>query len=71
MVVWYIFPHSDICTKKNLATLLQENIYTIPNFLCVGRIASAPLLAHLICQAQNYPGALTLFAVAGATDLVP
>ena len=48
----------------------QENIYTIPNFLCLSRIASAPLLVHLICQAENYPYALALFGVAGVTDAV-
>ncbi|KAI8646653.1 CDP-alcohol phosphatidyltransferase-domain-containing protein [Parasitella parasitica] len=48
---------------------LKEDIYTIPNLLTFGRLAAAPCVGYMILQ-QNYDGALTLFALAGFTDLL-
>lgn len=47
----------------------KENIFTIPNGLCVFRIAATPYLAHLILQ-NDLDFAFGLFALAGFTDLV-
>ncbi|XP_070697653.1 cardiolipin synthase (CMP-forming) [Pempheris klunzingeri] len=48
---------------------LYENPWTIPNFLCVCRIVLAPFLGHLIIQ-QHFHLSLSLFVLAGATDLL-
>ncbi|KAA0191304.1 hypothetical protein HAZT_HAZT011523 [Hyalella azteca] len=46
----------------------RENIFTIPNFLCISRIVAAPFLCHLVLTG-SYDMALGLFMLAGATDL--
>ena len=43
---------------------------TVPNLLCLSRIAAAPLLAHLIIEKGDFGLALAVFAFAGATDMV-
>ncbi|KAJ8341753.1 hypothetical protein SKAU_G00340440 [Synaphobranchus kaupii] len=48
---------------------LYENPWTIPNFLCIARIALAPVLGYLIVE-QYFHISLGLFALAGATDLL-
>lgn len=48
---------------------MRENIFTIPNGLCVLRIAATPVLAYFVLNAY-YNEALCLFAIAGTTDLV-
>ncbi|KAB0803833.1 hypothetical protein PPYR_00803 [Photinus pyralis] len=47
----------------------RENIYTIPNFLCVSRILLSPYLGLLIVQAE-FHFALALLGVAAVTDLL-
>lgn len=47
----------------------RENIWTIPNLLCVSRIALSPYLCHLVLAA-DHQWALGLFLLAGTTDLV-
>ncbi|XP_071540914.1 cardiolipin synthase (CMP-forming)-like [Panulirus ornatus] len=47
----------------------RENIWTVPNFLCVSRIAISPVLFHLVLSA-NYNLALGFFMFAGFTDLI-
>lgn len=47
----------------------RENIYTIPNFLCVSRMLISPYLGALIVQ-QNYNLALAVLGLAALTDLV-
>lgn len=58
---------------KNLVNeqigIYRENIMTIPNLLCVGRIACTPLLGYWVVTGV-YPSALCLFAVAGLTDML-
>lgn len=49
--------------------LQRENIFTIPNVLCVARIAMSPYLGYVILQ-DNYNLALGLLVFAGFTDLV-
>ena len=47
----------------------KDKIITIPNLLCVSRIALAPYIAHLVINGQNEM-ALGLFTYAAITDLV-
>lgn len=47
----------------------RENIYTIPNLLCVSRIVISPYLGLLVVQ-QNYNLALAVLGFAALTDLV-
>lgn len=47
----------------------RENVYTIPNFLCITRIAMSPYLGYTIIQEQ-YNLALGLLVFAGVTDLL-
>ncbi|CAG7828033.1 unnamed protein product [Allacma fusca] len=49
--------------------ITKENIYTVPNLLCVLRIASSPVLVYLIMN-QQYGSAVGIFAFAGVTDLL-
>ncbi|XP_077284828.1 cardiolipin synthase [Arctopsyche grandis] len=56
--------------KEKIEEVIErENIYTIPNFLCVARIAMSPYLAYTILQ-ENYQLALGLWLFAGFTDLL-
>jgi cardiolipin synthase (CMP-forming) len=45
----------------------RENIYTIPNFLCIGRIAMSPYLGYTIISG-NYTLSMGLLIAAGLTD---
>lgn len=45
----------------------RENIFTIPNFLCIGRIAMSPYLGYTIIQ-SDYKLAIGLLIFAGLTD---
>ncbi|XP_028134984.1 probable cardiolipin synthase (CMP-forming) [Diabrotica virgifera virgifera] len=47
----------------------RENVYTIPNFLCVTRIALSPYLGFLIVQTQ-FDNALFILGIAAVTDLL-
>lgn len=47
----------------------RENIFTIPNVLCVGRAFLAPYIGYVIVQG-HYQFAVGLLVVAGVTDLV-
>ena len=48
---------------------LQENIFTIPNVLSLGRIALSPALGYFVFS-ENYKLALTFFVLAGVSDMV-
>lgn len=42
-------------TKNRVEEIIErENIWTIPNFLCVGRIITTPCLTYLIICSQDY-----------------
>ncbi|XP_023695017.2 cardiolipin synthase (CMP-forming) [Paramormyrops kingsleyae] len=58
-------------SKEGLSNFkeLYENPWTIPNFLCMARIALAPVLGYLIVE-QWFHLSLGLFVLAGATDLL-
>lgn len=45
----------------------RENIFTIPNALCIGRIAMSPYLGYVIIQG-DFPLAVGLMVAAGLTD---
>ena len=47
----------------------KDRIVTIPNLLCVSRIAAAPYISHLIING-NFPMACGVFMYAGATDFL-
>lgn len=47
--------------------IVRENILTIPNFLCIGRIAMSPYLGYVIVQG-DYVFAMGLLAAGGLTD---
>ena len=48
----------------------HENIFTIPNLLCVTRIIASPYLAHVVINNGDFSWALAIFMYAGATDAV-
>jgi cardiolipin synthase len=54
--------------RKKLADV-KDNAYTIPNGLCILRIAMTPVIGTLVVYA-HYPLACGLFAFAGFTDLL-
>ncbi|KAF4520982.1 hypothetical protein B566_EDAN002478 [Ephemera danica] len=59
-------------TKEKMRERMEterENIWTIPNILCVGRIIVSPFLGYLIIQG-DFPLALALFGLAGFTDML-
>ncbi|KAJ9591573.1 hypothetical protein L9F63_001927 [Diploptera punctata] len=47
----------------------RENVFTIPNLLCISRIAMSPVLGYLIVQ-SDYHLALGVFVFAGISDLL-
>ncbi|KAG5306664.1 CRLS1 synthase, partial [Acromyrmex insinuator] len=56
-------------TKRKVEEIIErENIWTIPNLLCMGRIVTSPFLSYLILS-QDYQIALWLLAFAGLSDL--
>lgn len=46
----------------------RENIFTIPNFLCIGRIIMSPYLGYVIIQ-SDFSLAMGILVVAGLTDV--
>ncbi|XP_011695399.1 PREDICTED: probable cardiolipin synthase (CMP-forming) [Wasmannia auropunctata] len=56
-------------TRRKVEEIIErENIWTIPNLLCMGRIVTSPFLSYLILS-QDYKIALWLLAFAGLSDL--
>lgn len=56
-------------TKQRVERIIErENIWTVPNLLCMGRIVTSPYLSYLILS-QDYQIALCLLAFAGLSDL--
>ncbi|XP_015120103.1 probable cardiolipin synthase (CMP-forming) [Diachasma alloeum] len=57
-------------TKHKVEEIIErENIWTVPNLLCIGRIVSTPCLSYLIVS-HDYQVALWLLGFAGLTDFV-
>ena len=52
-----------------IIALQRENILTIPNLLCLTRIALTPVIAYYLLYSEHTV-ALALLGVAGATDMV-
>jgi len=62
---------SDVKINNELTNEQKhENVFTIPNLLCVSRIIASPYLAHVIVNNGDFPWALAIFMYAGATDAV-
>ncbi|KAL9473736.1 hypothetical protein ACSS6W_008116 [Trichoderma asperelloides] len=59
----------EVAEKPKSDPSVHENIYTIPNFLTVTRIAASPVIGYLILQDAN-TWAVGLLAYAGLSDLV-
>lgn len=64
----------NLCTNNSKRPAIEskdkwENIYTVPNFLTVGRFVAAPFLGYMVCMEQ-YSSACALFLLAGFTDLI-
>lgn len=56
-------------TKRKVEVIIdKENIWTVPNILCMGRIVTSPYLSYLILS-QDYQIALWLLIIAGFSDL--
>ena len=62
--------------KKNARLLssskdndVKDKIVTVPNLLCVGRIAVCPYLSSIIISG-DYKTSLLIYSIAGFTDLV-
>ncbi|XP_065343032.1 probable cardiolipin synthase (CMP-forming) [Cloeon dipterum] len=55
--------------KERMGVIERENIWTIPNILCISRIVASPYLGYLIVQG-DFPMALGVFTIAGITDLL-
>uniref|UniRef100_A0A8R1HNY7 cardiolipin synthase (CMP-forming) n=1 Tax=Caenorhabditis japonica TaxID=281687 RepID=A0A8R1HNY7_CAEJA len=47
----------------------RYKVATIPNAICLARIASTPLIGYLVVQ-HHFSPAFALFTIAGATDLL-
>lgn len=58
-----------VCLDVWFALFQKENIFTIPNLLCVIRIGLTPYVGYLVVSGQ-FPLACGVFAFAGFTDLV-
>lgn len=55
-------------TKQKVEDFVdRENIWTIPNFICIGRILATPCLSYFIVS-QDYKIALWLLGFAGLSD---
>ncbi|KAL7894053.1 CDP-alcohol phosphatidyltransferase domain-containing protein [Trichoderma sp. SZMC 28014] len=59
----------EVVEKQKSTAAVHEDIYTIPNFLTVTRIAASPVIGYLILQDAN-TWAVGLLAYAGLSDLV-
>ncbi|KAM0511959.1 hypothetical protein ACHAPE_009315 [Trichoderma viride] len=59
----------EVAEKQKSTPAVHEDIYTIPNFLTVTRIAASPVIGYLILQDAN-TWAVGLLAYAGLSDLV-
>lgn len=57
-------------TKSKVESIIErENIWTVPNFLSIGRIITTPCLSYLIVS-HDYNAALWVLGFAGLTDLI-
>ncbi|XP_065055383.1 cardiolipin synthase (CMP-forming)-like [Rhopilema esculentum] len=79
----YLPPESGILVRKSTHiidylrnkrvfstdTKKRENIFTVPNMLCLVRISLAPAISYLLLNSENLT-ALILLGVAGITDLL-
>ncbi|XP_049858247.1 probable cardiolipin synthase (CMP-forming) isoform X3 [Schistocerca gregaria] len=69
MILKDIKEKKDKMKEKMEEVIEKENVLTIPNLLCLFRIAAAPYLGYLVLQSEFHL-AVAIFAFAGVTDLV-
>ncbi|KAI6190651.1 Cardiolipin synthase [Aphelenchoides bicaudatus] len=55
--------------RKTKLADIKDNIYTLPNALCVARICATPVIGYLVVK-EMYVPACGLFVVAGLTDML-
>ncbi|EEB18423.1 cdp-diacylglycerol--glycerol-3-phosphate 3-phosphatidyltransferase, putative [Pediculus humanus corporis] len=55
--------------EKFEGVIERENVYTIPNLICVTRIGLSPLLGYLIIS-ENFEYALAFMVIAGISDWI-
>ncbi|KAK6635805.1 hypothetical protein RUM44_001059 [Polyplax serrata] len=55
--------------EKFEGVIERENVYTIPNLICLARIGLSPLLGYLIVS-EKFEYALTFMVVAGLSDWI-
>ena len=59
-----------LCSQKeNDIDMKKDKLWTIPNGLCLARIAASPIIFDLVLT-NHHVAALFLVAAAGSTDLV-
>lgn len=68
MILKDIRETKDKVKERMEEVIEKENVVTIPNLLCLFRIAAAPYLGYLILQSE-FNLAVAIFAFAGVTDL--
>ncbi|XP_022163673.1 probable cardiolipin synthase (CMP-forming) [Myzus persicae] len=56
-------------TKSKVRDTIKENVWTVPNMLCMTRIVLSPYLGYLIVNG-NFEYALSFVAIASVTDLI-
>ncbi|KAF5685281.1 CDP-diacylglycerol-glycerol-3-phosphate 3-phosphatidyltransferase [Fusarium circinatum] len=64
-----VIQHDDDTKPSRPATVLHEDIYTLPNILTFTRLVAAPVIGYLVLHDQH-AWAVGLFAYAGVTDLL-
>ena len=69
LVTSSVSPSTPPETKSSPTKTERENILTVPNLLCVSRIAASPVIAQFLVN-NEFKYALALFGYAGLTDLV-
>ncbi|KAF5547288.1 CDP-diacylglycerol-glycerol-3-phosphate 3-phosphatidyltransferase [Fusarium phyllophilum] len=64
-----VIQHDNDTKPPRPATVLHEDIYTLPNILTFTRLVAAPVIGYLVLHDQH-AWAVGLFAYAGVTDLL-
>uniref|UniRef100_A0A183C0Z5 cardiolipin synthase (CMP-forming) n=1 Tax=Globodera pallida TaxID=36090 RepID=A0A183C0Z5_GLOPA len=59
----------DETEDEDESLLVRERMATIPNLICVLRIATTPLLGYLVVHEQFWPACI-LFILSGVTDVL-
>lgn len=68
VIIQDIRDRKDKVKERVEEVIERENVATIPNLLCIGRIALSPYLGYVIVQ-SDFSLAMGMLVVAGLTDL--